>query len=790
MGRKIVTTPRQPEDGEDTAIKRTLGGFFPNHICTDCVCSEYEPDVAKRMAVRSWEGKDPEHLDREAEVDDQGRSRRLIEGYASTILLDSYNTIILPSAFESSREAYFQRGGTLLYGHGQFLGLRAWPVGRIIPEYYIIDDFGLFVRAEIAYTSQGNDAWELIKMGAIRGFSVSFSPVLWEEDASEDPDNPIITFKDLILLEISIVIPPANPRTWFNMVRDKGFVPKSAEMAQAFEAIERDIQSEKKTIITAAAQPEPAVTERRIRVMPKTTLSEEKRAAIRDVDSFEKLGDVLEGMPSRDDVEALKGEFGRGLNELREQISKAPNRDEFNANNTQVARDLANIAQEQAAINSKLAQANKIAASRVSPADVLTFMKYLPENLDRDDLDILLHTPIKRDAPNGPVVRAMQAAWDGLIFMNVLEQGYRSHGISKPGVRSNIEKLEKSLKGMTGLIDSGLAERAFGTGVTGYGSNWAMTIPSPELFDMIDLEMRVEAEFEHYRLSGKTDSYPLKTSHAKAWTESAAANNNPAQYHKSQPGTSTIDFASKKMVVAIPVDEESVEGDSIINVIPILRADMAYALAYGMEDAIVNGDNSTTHMHTGLTTADMYTLDAFKGLIKKAIDDSKTFDVTSTSTGVGDATAAFVAKDLRYLRKLCGKMGVNPRDFRYLLSISGFFAALNFTEATQPGTYGAPLASWVSGDLPMFDGCPVIVSEAVRDDLYSSGVYTGVTGYTGVLGFNRRGFIVGDRRLVTIEFDKDIMTGQFRFVGSQRKDFQKKVPSTHYPVAYGYGLAA
>lgn len=700
--------------------------------------------------------------------------KRYIEGYASTRMMDSYDDIIEPKAFESSKELFFKYGGPLLYGHGGWDGLMSMPAGKVLPEYFTIDNIGLRIRAEIAHNSVGDDVWELIKLGVLKSFSVGFSIRKFEVDETIEP--PVRTITDLRLYEISVVTIPANPETLFNVVQSNGFQPASVEFRSLIQPI-----GDKK----GGSHHHPT---RKDRVMPDKNLND----IIARVTTIEP---ALDGAPKADDLLSMQSKIMTGFKAIEEK------QNELKSNMVTPAEVKHLVETVKSDIGGQLVEfqntlktienAQKIASRRVAvPDNMLSWRKLTPEFFGKSDVDILLRTPVdyKKNA-NGELIYAIRNIHDAIIFMKKMNAGYARHGL---GLKIDLETIKKYENAFNQLIEVYDPEvvKAFSTATSGYGSDWAMAVNSQEMFDVYDLAMQVEGEFEHFTLSGKTNVYPLKTAHMKAWTASAAASNNPDQYKKSEPTTSTVTFTPKKIVAACFVDEEGIEGDSFVPVIPMIRQEIMIAASAGVEDALINGDNSTTHMDTGLTTSTMYTKDAWKGLRKLAVDASKTWDTASASAGVGDATTAFVAKDMRYGRQLLGKRGVRSRDVRYLVSIGVYFDVLNFTEVTQPGNYGAQLQSWITGDVPSLDGCPLMVSEYMSDELTNAGIFDNSSkDYSAFLCFDRTGFVIGDRKDITIEFDKDITTGQFRFVGSLRKDFQKKTPSTEYPVSYGYKIS-
>jgi len=733
-----------PED-----VMNRIGGQF-----------QFAAEMDKAILSKAWE-------------DENGR---FIEGYASTKVMDSYDDIVEPTAFESTREEFFKYGGPLLYGHGSYDGLAAIPVGKVLPDHFTIDNMGLRIRAQIAETSQGNDVWQLIQLGVLKSFSIGFMIKKYEMDQETD----IRTITDLRLYEISVVTIPANPETLFSVVSEKGFDPESVE----FKSLINKEGDER-------GGPQASTNIRKEKRSMGTVENTELTRLATEVADHKSALDNVSGLPER--VTELQQKMTEGINAIGEKMNQEvqglATKAEVQAFTEKVSTDLQSTATELQKGLTQLQNAVDVQRRKaVIGGGMREYRKLLPGNRDREDLDILLHTPVDYNkSVDGELLKAIHDLHDAKVFMDKFGK-HRSEFSSGASVMKEREKISESLNDLIKLYDPSIDTKAFSTGTSSYGSDWAVAVPSPEMFDLYDLEMVIEREFRHFNLTGKTNTYPLKTARGHAYTASTAASNNPDRYTKTNITTSSITFTPKKMCYAIVADEEGIEGDSIVQVVPVLREDMAYGLANGMDDALLNGDNSATHMDTGLTSDTTYTRDAFKGLRKLAVDDSKTFTCASTTTGVGDATTAFAALDVRYLRELCGKHGVKPSTFRYAVPINVFFKILGMAQFNQPGTYGAG-ASWLTGYLNNVDGCPLLICENMRSDLTTLGIYDGsTTTDTGLLGFDNRGFVIGDRRELTVEFEKDIWTGQWGFVGSIRKDFQKVVPSTEYPVAYGYAI--
>ena len=136
---------------------------------------------------------------------------RIIEGYASTSSIDSVNDIVLPSAFEKSLEKFLSGRGTLLFNHDP-----NQVVGPIIAAK--IDNKGLYITAKVGKGwKTADEVWNMIKAGAVKGFSIGFIP----KDAEYDHEKDVRIIKEVDLIEISVTPIPANADASFTFVGGK-----------------------------------------------------------------------------------------------------------------------------------------------------------------------------------------------------------------------------------------------------------------------------------------------------------------------------------------------------------------------------------------------------------------------------------------------------------------------------------------------------------------------------------------------------------------------------------------
>lgn len=127
----------------------------------------------------------------------------VFSGYASMFgELDQHNEIVAAGAFSRSLNQWKGQGRlpAMLWMHDPTLPIGVWFVVRE-------DVHGLYVEGRLALrTQKGDEAYELLKLGALSGLSIGYRVVSSRVDAKRKAR--ILT--DVDLFEISLVTFPAN----------------------------------------------------------------------------------------------------------------------------------------------------------------------------------------------------------------------------------------------------------------------------------------------------------------------------------------------------------------------------------------------------------------------------------------------------------------------------------------------------------------------------------------------------------------------------------------------------
>lgn len=300
--------------------------------------------------------------------------------------------------------------------------------------------------------------------------------------------------------------------------------------------------------------------------------------------------------------------------------------------------------------------------------------------------------------------------------------------------------------------------KAFGSTVAGSGDEWVPTAISASYIEEYQLERKLAGALKEIPMSTNPFQLPVQTGMTKARLIGEGAANTDANF-----STEKIQFDAKKLGEYYVLPEELNE-DSAPAILELARAEVLQAQIRAIEDALVNGDDSVTHMDADIVSA-VSNQKAWKGLRKLALAASSTHSFTGT--GVTKA-------GLDAMRKLMGKYGTNPKELAWIVGPSGYAQMLNVDEVATVEKFG-PQATVLTGALAVFRGIPILVSEFVREDLNSAGVYDGAqTNRTVIHLANLRRFYLGLRRPIRVKVAQDARAeyDRWQLVSYQRLDFK------------------
>ncbi|NIM22363.1 MAG: hypothetical protein GTN64_08115, partial [Candidatus Latescibacteria bacterium] len=228
------------------------------------------------------------------------------------------------------------------------------------------------------------------------------------------------------------------------------------------------------------------------------------------------------------------------------------------------------------------------------------------------------------------------------------------------------------------------------------------------------------------------------------------------------------------------ISGEGVE-DAIVPMLPAIRNAIIRDIASGEEKAIIDGQRTST-IDTGDApgTNDVrYAWDGIRWYVEQYTGAK--VDANGTITGTMLVSA---------LRKAMGEYGMDDTRLVHIPSANAYLDMLGIDDVRTVGEMG-PAATMVRGQLAQVGSAPIVPSRYVRTDLNASGIYDGVieTKTINIL-VHRGGWIIGDRRKVTIEAQRWPLDDAWQLVGMERVSFANLFGTSHNMAAVLFDITS
>lgn len=382
---------------------------------------------------------------------------------------------------------------------------------------------------------------------------------------------------------------------------------------------------------------------------------------------------------------------------------------------------------------------------------------------------VLPTSPVLKGTDVGALVKRLQDLHDTLVLLDAVWSHRRHKDVRSSKAWEEYQALRQYFN-----------EKIFYS--AGEAADLIPTELSARMQEAVELELRVAALFNRFNMPTPTWELPVFGGPATAYlvseqtaddAELTAGNRVPA----STPTTGKVTFTAKKFGARVDITGEA-EEDSIVNVIEYIRNRMARGLAEGLENAIINGDDSATHMDADVTSANDVRK-AWQGLRKVA---------SARSAEVSLST--FNVTNILSLRYTMEEYAINPQDVVFITGIAGMYQFLNLQEVITVDKAPERFATLYVGQIGSLWGVPIVVSPLVREDLNASGVYDGVTtNTTHVLCVNKGAWGLAVRRGVQVRAETVILTDVSRIVTLARWAFAPLYSATTEKVVAN-GIAA
>ena len=314
-------------------------------------------------------------------------------------------------------------------------------------------------------------------------------------------------------------------------------------------------------------------------------------------------------------------------------------------------------------------------------------------------------------------------------------------------------------------------------------SGWVPTAMSSEVIDLPEVTGSVEPLFRHVFCPTPSYPFPLNLNGASVLGSFVSESTTMVNPYDDTVGQTITDgamtFAAKKYRSRLMWSGELNE-DSIVPMLPIIKAELKMIQDRSFESAIINGDTTATHMDADITAA-TDPRKSIKGLRYHALNGG--------SGALKVDLGTFSIANLRAIRSKMNAYGIYPSQLAWVLGLKTYLNLfLTLTEVSTVDKLGAK-AIILTGQLAALDGIPIVLSEHQREALNAAGVQDGVTETDSVPILVNKGYwFVGDRRYITVESERWINSDQTNIVSFRRVDFQpiQTPDATYSAVACGY----
>ncbi len=325
--------------------------------------------------------------------------------------------------------------------------------------------------------------------------------------------------------------------------------------------------------------------------------------------------------------------------------------------------------------------------------------------------------------------------------------------------------------------------KAMDTATSGEGSDWVPTLFSGQFIDDLRLSLNVAAQHARLAIPMRTGGFtvPAQGSRMRAFLVGESTSDSSTGIPAGTPGSRNVTFTAIKHAVTVYWSDE-LDEDSAVAMAPLVNAEVMQAIRDAEEDATINGDTSSTHQDSDVTASND---------VRKSWQGLRNHSGGSSGVAAVDI-GSLTLTVLRSMRKAQGRFGANPADAYWLTGVSGLVQLLALTQVDTLDKFG-PQFTARTGTIAVLDGSSVIVSEFIREDLTTAGIYDGTTTTdTVILRVHAPSFWYGDKGQPKSESDRDIRTQQSFTVASRRIDFQQvQSPSSdEETVALGYSLTS
>ena len=328
-----------------------------------------------------------------------------------------------------------------------------------------------------------------------------------------------------------------------------------------------------------------------------------------------------------------------------------------------------------------------------------------------------------------------------------------------------------------------LTRAAMDSTTAGSGDELVATLEARELWMDVNLHTMVAPLVPTFPMPSNPFDIPRQLGEVNFYpgTENTAAASTAL-------GTGKATLTAHELVGQVPYSF-TLEEDSVVALLPEIRAGLVRNVAEVLDDIILNADTTGTNNINAdgarITSGDAgkaHWLLGYDGIIHLPLVDN-----TAQRNNHGAAASDDMFNEIR--TKL-GRYGARPSQLVWVMDVNTFIRTQSVSQFRTMDKLG-PNATLLTGMLGAVEGIPVIVSEQMKlADTDGKVTAAGNGTDTGrLLLFNRTQWAQGFRRELTIDVDRDtqkrqtVVTVSFRHALTERSG--DRASATHTALQYG-----
>jgi len=360
--------------------------------------------------------------------------------------------------------------------------------------------------------------------------------------------------------------------------------------------------------------------------------------------------------------------------------------------------------------------------------------------------------------------------YDGMKTSDVVMAGYMLKGLAtSKGIAFDRIASDDLVKALTSTTGSS-------------GDEWVPTGMASELYSEWEKQSVIYSLFPRVDMPTNPFDLPIVTADPTVYlgsTESTATS-------ESSPTSSKITLTGGKLMAETDYSYE-VDEDAIIAVAPLVQSRLNMAMSAAMDSVIANGDTTTgsaniNYFGTGSVSASIGTASRFLH------SNGLRYQGLIANTACKADLSGLAIADFGTLMSKQGKYATRPSDNVWISDVWTWIKAVQLSDFITIDKYGQA-ATLLTGELGKVYGSPYLLSEEL-----AKAASTGTVNQTAadntlgtLLRVHTPSWIVGSKRQVMVETDKDIQKQQMQVVISTRmalSSFGTAASATHTAVGY------